>query len=181
MPADCGKEKLSAVNWYLEGAPHTLPSSVTVRREAIQEYPHLFAEGYKMFGDNIGWCRFAKKHPTVGLSDTPTALYRYWEGNASSSHNVANWGMRSKAVQMALARHAELSREEDCPREAKLYFRDFAARKDVVGKGCTRWMRLWAGISRLTLCAMRWGVRMCSQSVERKMRRLAKASRINFN
>lgn len=203
MPADCGMEKVSIVNWYLEAAPLTLPSSVTVRREAIQEYPHLFAEGYKMFGDNIGWCRFAKEHPLVGVSDTPTALYRYWEGNASSSYNVANGGLRSKAVQTALARHVELSREEDCPREAKLYFRDFAlldwwpcissalppeewqadfsARKDVVGKGCTLWMRLWAGISRLTLCAMRWGVRMCSLSVERKMRRLAKASRIHFN
>ena len=202
-PADCGKEKICAVNWYLEGAPHTLPSSVTVRREAIQEYPHLFAEGYKMYGDNIGWCKFAKKHPLVGLSDTPTALYRYWEGNASSSHNVANCGLRSKAVQMALDKHAELSREEDCPREAKLYFRDFAlhdwwpcistaflpeewqedfaAREDVVGRGCTRWMRLWTGIHRMTLCAMRWGVRMRSQSVERKMRRLAKASRIHFN
>lgn len=202
-PADCGKEKVCAVNWYLEGAPRTLPSSVTVQREAIQEYPHLFEEGYKMFGDNIGWCKFAKKHPIVGLSDTPTALYRYWEGNASSFHNVANYGLCSKAVLMALARHAELSREEDCPPEAKLYFRDFAllnwwpcissalppeewqgdftAREDVVGKGCTRWLRLWAGISRLTLRAMRWGVRMRNLSVERKMRRLATASRIHFN
>lgn len=203
IPADCGKEKLSAVNWYLEAAPLTLPSSVTVRREAIQEHPHLFAEGYKMYGDNIGWCIFAKEHPLVGISDTPTALYRYWDGNASSSHNVAKCGLRSMAIQMALDKHAEFSREEDCPPEAKLYFRnfalndwwpcistaflpeewqaDFAARKDVVGGGCTRWMRLWAGIHRLTLHAMRWGVRMRNQSVERKMKQLANASRIHFN
>ncbi|MDO4818616.1 MAG: glycosyltransferase family A protein [Akkermansia sp.] len=203
QPADCSKERLRAVNWYLEGAAHTLPSTVTVRREEIQRYPHLFAEGYKMFGDNIGWCQLAKKRPMVGLSDTPTVLYRFWQGNASTTHNVSPHGVRSKAVQMALAKHAEFYREPDCPPEARLFYRhfalgnwwacissaflpkewqaDFAERKDVVGKSCTRWMQLWASVNRLTLCAMRWGVRMHKQSVERKIKRLAKASRIHFN
>ena len=203
QPADCSRERLRAVNWYLEGAAKTLPSSVTVRREEIQRYPHLFAEGYKMFGDNIGWCQLAKRHPMVGLSDTPTVLYRFWQGNASTTHNVSPHGVRSEAVKMALAQHAAFYREADCPAEAKLYYRhfalgnwwpcissaflpeewqkDFAAREDVVGKGSTRWMRLWAGVNKISLCAMRWGVRMRKQSVERKMIRLAKATRILFN
>lgn len=203
QPADCSRERLCAVNWYLEGAAKTLPSSVTVHREVIQQYPHLFAEGYKMFGDNIGWCQLAKTHPMVGLSDTPTVLYRYWQGNASTTHNVSPHGVRSEAVKMALAKHAEFYRESDCPAEARLYYRhfalgnwwacissaflpeewqeDFAARRDVAGASATRWMRLWAGVNRLTLCAMRWGVRMHKRSVERKVKRLAKAARIHFN
>lgn len=202
-PADCSRERIAVVNWYLEGAPHTLPSSVTVRREAIQKYPRLFAEGYKMFGDNIGWCIFAKEHPLVGMSDTPTALYRYWEGNASTTNNVASHGVRSKAVETALARHAEMYREADCPPEARLYFRyfalldwwpcistaflpeewqaDFAARKDVLGGGCTSWLRLWAAFHTLTLRAMRWGSRMCLLSVQRKMQRLAEETRHQQN
>lgn len=202
-PADCSGEHICAVNWYLEGAAKTLPSSVTVRREEIQRYPHLFAEGYKMFGDNIGWCQLAKAHPMVGLSDTPTVLYRYWQGNASTTHNVSPHGVRSEAVKMALAKHAEFYREPDCPVEARLYYRrfalgnwwacissaflpeewqaDFAARRGVAGASATCWMRLWTRLNRLTLCAMRWGVRMHKQSVERKVKRLAKASRIHFN
>lgn len=203
VPANCSSEHITAVNWYLEGATHTLPSTVTVRREEIQRYPHLFAEGYKMFGDNIGWCQLAKAHPMVGLSDTPTVLYRFWQGNASTTHNVSPHGVRSEAVKMALAKHAEFYREPDCPAEARLYYRhfalgnwwacissaflpeewqaDLAARKDVTGASATRWMRLWARLNRLTLCAMRWGVRMHKQSVERKVKRLAKASRIHFD
>ena len=202
-PADCSRERLCAVNWYLEGAAKTLPSSVTVRREVIQRYPHLFAEGYKMFGDNIGWCQLAKAHPMVGLSDTPTVLYRFWQGNASTTHNVSPHGVRSEAVKMALTKHTEFYREPDCPEEAKLYYRhfalgnwwacissaflpeewqeDFSSRKDVAGASATRWMRLWAKVNRLSLCTMRWGVRMHKQSVERKMKRLAKASRIHFD
>ncbi len=203
-PADCSRERITVVNWYLEAAPLTLPSSVTVRREAIQSYPHLFAEGYKMFGDNIGWCGFAKEHPMVGMSDTPTALYRYWEGNASTTNNVASHGIRSKAVEAALARHAELRREEDCPPEARLYYRDFAllewwpcistaflpeeewltdfaARKDVLGYGCTTWLRLLTMFNSLTLHAMRWGCRMCQLSVHRKMQRLAEKTKHHPN
>ena len=201
--ADCNRERIAVVNWYLEGAPLTLPSSVTVRREAIQKHPRLFAEGYKMFGDNIGWCIFAKEHPLVGISDTPTALYRYWEGNASSTNNVASHGVRSEAVEAALARHTELCREADCPLEARQYFRnfallewwpcistaflpeewqaDFTARKDVLGFGCTAWLRLWSVFHTLTLRAMRWGSRMCQLSVQRKMQRLAEKTRHRQN
>lgn len=201
-PADRSRERLCAVNWYLEGASKTLPSSVTVRREVIQQYPHLFAEGYKMFGDNIGWCQLAKAHPMVGLSDTPTVLYRFWQGNASTTHNVSPHGVRSAAVKMALSRHAEFYRERDCPEEARQYYRhfallnwwacissaflpeewqaDFAARRAVTGASATRWMRLWARGNRLTLCAMRWGVRRCMLAVERKMKRMADKARITY-
>ena len=190
-------------NWYLEA--HIIPasSSTVVKREIITSIPDIFPVGHKMFGDALGWARLAKRHPKIAVVDVRTVLYRFWNGNASTTHNVSPRGVRSEAVKMALARHAEFYREPDCPEEAKLYYRhfalgnwwacissaflpeewqkDFAAREDVVGKGCTRWMRLWAGIGRLPLCAMRWGVRMCRLSVERKMRRLAKASRIHFN
>ena len=203
QPADCRGERLRAVNWYLEGAAHTLPSSVTVRREIIQRYPHLFAEGYKMFGDNIGWCQLAKDYPMVGLSDTPTVLYRFWQGNASTTHNVCPHGVRSEAVKMALAKHAEFYREADCPQEAKLYYRRFALgnwwgcitaaflpeewqedlveHMDVAGTSASLWMRLCSKANKLTLKAMRWGVRMRKQTLERKMNRLARTSSIHFN
>lgn len=203
QPADCRGERLRAVNWYLEGAAHTLPSSVTVRREIIQRYPHLFAEGYKMFGDNIGWCQLAKDYPMVGLSDTPTVLYRFWQGNASTTHNVCPHGVRSEAVKMALAKHAEFYREADCPQEAKLYYRRFALgnwwgcitaaflpeewqedlveHMDVAGTSASLWMRLCSKANKLTLKAMRWGVRMRKKTIERKMNRLARTSSIHFN
>ena len=201
-PADCSKERLCAVNWYLEGAAKTLPSSVTVRREIIQRHPHLFAEGYRMFGDNIGWCQLAKEHPRVGLSDTPTVLYRFWQGNASTTYNVCHHGERTEQVKKALARHAEFYREPGCPAEAKLYFRhfslnnwwscittalmpgewseDFSSRLEVTGSGTTRWMRLWAGMANLALHFMRWGVRRRQLAVQRKMKRLADKARITY-
>lgn len=190
-------------SWYLEA--HNIPasSSAVVKRELITSIPDIFPAGHKMYGDALGWARLAKRHPQMAVVDAPTVLYRFWNGNASSTHNVCLHGVRAEAVKMALAKQAEFSREEDCPPEARLYFRyfalhdwwpcistaflpeewqaDFAARKDVLGFGCTAWLRLWAAFHTLTLRAMRWGSRMCQLSVQRKMQRLAEKTRCHKN
>lgn len=198
VPADLGNQKLRITNWYLEAAPLTLPSSVTVRRADAQEFPHLFQEGYRMFGDNIGWCKFAKKHPSIGLSDTPTVLYRFWQGNASTTHNVHRYGERTEAVKLALRKHKELAMEPDCPPEARLYYRyfalgnwwacissaflpaewrsDLADRRALLGAGATLWINLLSFASDGMLHLMRWGVRMRKEAIGRRMQAMARRS-----
>lgn len=199
---DLGQDTTLATNWYLEAAPKILPSCVTMRREAAQQFPELFQQGFKMFGDSLGWCKFAKKYPMIGLAETPTVLYRFWQGNACTTHNVCRYGTRTEAVKMALAKHVEFNAEPDCPPEARLYFKrfalgnwwscitsaflpeewneDFAKRRSVVGGGCTGWLRLFTWVSRMALHIMRWGIRQAKESVQRKMDRLAAKTRIRF-
>lgn len=188
-------------SWYLEANDIPASSSTVLTRELAQAIPDLFPVGVKMFGDNIGWAKLAKICDRVAIIDAPTVLYRFWQGNASTVNNVCRHGVRSEAVKTALAKHAELYREPDCKPEAKLYFRrfalgnwrvcissafppdewqaDFAARKDVVGRISTCWMRASVLLNRLSLCAMRWGVRMHKEAVERKMRRMAVTRKIS--
>lgn len=195
--ADLSHDSIMLTNWYLEGYALHLPSSTTVRRSALHDYPHLFQEGYKMFGDALGWAKFAKAHPMIGIASTSTMLYRFWQGNACTTYNVWSHGERSEAVRMALAKHAEMYREADCPLEAKLYFKrfalgnwwecitsafppkewepDLAERRDVTGRAATCWMLACVFFNKLSLSAMRWGVRMRKEAILRKMRRMAKA------
>ena len=184
-------------NWYLEGYTIPAASSTVLTRELALAIPDLFPAGFKMYGDNIGWARLAKICRWEAIIDAPTVLYRYWQGNASTVNNVCPHGERSEAVKMALAKHAEMYREADCPPEAKLFYKrfalgnwwtcitsaflpeewgtDFAARRDGVGRVATLWMRVCVFFNRLSLCVMRWGVRMRKEAMERKMRRMAKA------
>ena len=188
-------------SWYLEANIIPASSSTVLTRELAQAIPDLFPVGFKMFGDNIGWAKLAKICDRVAIIDAPTVLYRFWQGNASTVNNVCLHGVRSEAVKTALAKHAELYREPDCKPEAKLYFRrfalgnwwtcitsafppkewqaDFAVRKDVVGRAATHWMLLWARVNRLSLCTMRWGIRMRKNALERKMKRMANARKIH--
>lgn len=196
---DLSVQRIHICNWYLEGVPYTLPSSVTVRRDAAQEFPHLFQEGYRMFGDNIGWCKFAKKHPLIGMSNTPTVLYRFWQGNASTTYNVHRYGERTQAVKMALLKHMEFFLEPDCPAEAKLYYRhfalgnwwacissaflpkdwieDLAERRALLGTAPCLWIRLLAFASDGMLHIMRWGIRMRKQAIGRTMKKIARRVR----
>lgn len=184
-------------NWYLEGYSIPAASSTVLTRELALTIPDLFPAGHTMYGDNIGWARLAKICRWEAIIDASTVLYRYWPGNASSVNNVWPHGERSEAVKTALAKHAEMYREADCPPEAKLYFRRFAlgnwwmcissaflpeewntdlvARRDVTGRASACWMRACVFFNRLSLCVMRWGVRMRKEATERKMRRMAKA------
>lgn len=194
--------KVEAVNWYLAGAPRILPSCVTVRREQVQQFPDLFQVGFKMFGDSLGWSKFAKRYPMIAISDKETVLYRYWQGNACTTYNVFNRGRRTEAVKMALDKHAEFYAEPDCPQEAKLYFQQFAlanwwacitsavlpeewrqdweTRKGVVGAAPTLWMRFCAFANTATIRAMRWGVRRVQLRVEKQMARLAALTRQEY-
>lgn len=193
----------TVANWYLEGYTIPAASSTVLARELALAVPDLFPAGYKMFGDSIGWARLAKVCKKLAIIDAPTVLYRFWQGNASTQNNVFSHGARTEAVKMALAKHAEMYREADCPPEAKLYYRhfalsnwwmcissaflpkeweaDFAARRDVVGRVATLWMRACALFNRLTLYAMRWGVRMRKEAVGRRMRKMAKALKAGCN
>ena len=201
-PADLSHDTVTMTNWYLEGYELTLPSCVTVRRELLQDFPHLFQEGFKMFGDCLGWCKFAKKHPMVGIAGTPTVLYRYWQGNASTTYNVCHHGEHTEAVKMALAKHAEFYHQSDCPPEAMLYYRhfalhdwwscistafmpmewqdDFMQRRDLVGGGSTCWMRLWSKLADTALHFMRWGVRRRKLAILRKMAKAADKVRTRY-
>ena len=200
--ADLTGDTTMITNWYLEGNALHLPSSTTMRREALEAFPHLFAEGYKMFGDSLGWAKFAKAHPMIGIAATSTLLYRFWQGNACTTYNVCRHGERTEQVKMALAKHAEFYREPDCPPEAKLYFRhfalgnwwscissammpgewrpDFAARRELVGAPATRWMLLWSKLADVALHFMRWGVRRRMLAVGRKMKKLADKARKQY-
>ena len=184
-------------NWYLEAYTIPAASSTVLTRELALAIPDLFPAGFKMYGDNIGWARLAKVCRWEAIIDAPTVLYRYWQGNASSVNNVWPHGERSEAVKMALAKHAEMYREADCPPEAKLYFRRFALgnwwecitsaflpedwntdlveRRDVTGRASACWMRACVFFNRLSLGVMRWGVRMRKEAMERKMSRMANA------
>ena len=190
-------------SWYLEANAIPASSSTVLTRELAQAIPDLFPVGVKMFGDNIGWAKLAKVCDRVAIIAAPTALYRFWQGNASTVNNVCRHGVRSEAVKTALAKHAELYREPDCKPEAKLYLRrfalgdwracitsafppkewhaDFAERKDVVGRAATHWMRAFAFANRLATSAMRWGIRMSKQRLDRKMKRMANAKRIHYD
>ena len=193
--ADLTGDTTMVTNWYLEGHALHLPSSTTMRREALETFPHLFAEGYKMFGDNLGWCKFAKVHPMMGVAETSTVLYRFWQGNACTTYNVCRHGERTEQVKNALAKHLEFYREPDCPPEARLYYRQFALgnwwscissalmpeewrddlrnRQTLVGGGATCWMRLWSKMADTTLHFMRWGIRRRKLAVARKMKKMA--------
>lgn len=103
---------------------------------------------------------------------------------------------------MALAMHAELCRERDCPPEARLYYRNFALldwwpcissaflpeewqadiseREDVTGKATACWMRTLYKVNCLSLQAAHWGVRMREEAVQRKMKRMADKARITY-
>lgn len=200
--ADLTGDTIMMTNWYTEGYALHLPSTTTVRREALANFPHLFQEGFKMFGDSLGWCKFAKEHRTIAIANVSTVLYRFWEGNACTTYNVCHHGERTDAVKKALAKHQEFYREPDCPLEAKLYYRhfalgnwwscissammpdewwdDFAARGELVGGFSSYWMRLWAKATDVALHAMRWGVRRNMLFVQRKMKKLADKDRQQY-
>lgn len=195
---DLTQDSAMITNWYLEGHVLILPGScVTVRREEAQAYPHLCAEGYKMFGDALGWAIFAKKYPMVGIAKTPTVLYRYWPGNASSRYNVCRDGKFSEPVKMALNKQAEQYRESDCPKEAKLYYRQFllgqmwvcitsaigsaklgTTNENCLGKPSCLWLKFWSLAYKLSLHTLRWGIRRYKIFIMWKMKRMAKGSRV---
>lgn len=200
---DLSKDSAMMTNWYLEGCRLILPSCVTVRAAIVKDFPHLFQEGYKMFGDNLGWCKLAKKHPMIGIAATSTMLYRFWQGNASTTYNVCRNGVRTEPVKMALGKHAEFYREPDCPEEAKLYYRSFclgnwwscitsllesSEAEDVFRlcgtclNGADAWgFRLFRRFRNLSLHAMRWGIRRYNLLLLRKMERMSNRTRIRFD
>lgn len=194
-------------NWFLEVSGLPVASSSVLKREFISSIPDLFPPGIRMYGDNIGWDRLAMKDTRVCLLDTPSALYRFWEGNACSRYNGVEHGVRTEAVKAALAEYVKLWRHPQATPEARLYYRQFllgnwwvcisyalpleewndnwTAWQDITGSGNTRWMRLWSKAASLVMHAMRWGIRRRKLTILAKMEKLANKSRTrienNFN
>lgn len=190
--------QLEAVNWYLEGCQHMLPSCV-VMRSKIAEGTDLFPPGVRMFGDNIGFSRLCRRHPMLLLSDAQTMIYLDRTTSATGIYRQTGFGSTSGVELDALRLHQALAAEPECSREAKLMYRHFSLtnwwmrissatligwlpevseRRPLTGAGCTIWLKLFCCINHLVCRAMRWGIRRRINSLRRTMNRLAAEQRV---
>ena len=186
-----------AVNWYLEGDEQTSSSSAVLRRSAL-ESTDLFPVGVRMFGDGIGWCRFALNHRMMGTSHHTTALYRIWGGSATDVFLANTGGARSGAALDAFLLQQEMFSNPEFPVEARLFFRkaslynwwarsratslrgwtsEIRQRSKVTGPFLTAWLLFCAYTSHFLALTMGKIVRLQFNSVERRQKRLAAQSR----
>ena len=187
-----------AVNWFLEGDIQTSSSSAVLRRSAIN-HQELFPNGVRMFGDNIGWCRFALQHSMMGTCYRTTALYRIWVGSATDTFLANTGGSKSGAGLDAFLLHAEMATKPDCPEEAHLFFRhaslynwwvrarsvslrpwlpEIAKRKFITGPFLNGWLTLCVHFSHFFALLMGKIVRIQFNQIEREqMRKAAKTRR----
>ena len=186
-----------AVNWFCEGDWKTSSSSAVLRRSAI-EGQDLFPVGIRMFGDGIGWCRFAFKHRMMGTCNHPTALYRIWGGSATDVFFANSAGSKHSAGLDAYLLQQEMYSAPDCPLEARLYFRqtslynwwwrsrgtslrDWAGeirqRRHVTGPFLTAWLLFCARASHFFALTMGKLVRLQYNTVTRRQARLAAKTR----
>lgn len=186
-----------AVNWFLEGDKQTSSSSAVLRRSSIGE-KKLFPDGVRMFGDNIGWCRFALLNPMMGTCYRTTALYRIWGGSATDVYLAGTGGARAGAGLNAFLLHAEMASTPGCPEEAKLFFRQISLfnwwsrarsvsllpwmdeiklRQAVTGTFLTKWLGFCVRFSHLFALGMGKIIRMEYNRIDRKQKRKAAATR----
>lgn len=190
--------RLEAVNWYVEGCFHMLPSCVVMRRN-ITEGSELFPPGIKMFGDNIGFSRLCRKYPMMLLSDAETMIYLDRTTSATGIYRRTGFGSSTGVELDALRLHQALAAEPDCRPEARLMYRHFsltnwwmrissatligwlpeiAERRPLTGAGCTIWLKMFCCINHFVCRAMRWGIRRRLNRLRRTMNRLAARQRI---
>lgn len=189
----------NAVNWFLEVAKIPMSSSCVLLKDAIME-KELFPSGVKMYGDNIGWSRFAMKYPMIGYFNCATAYYRIWGGAATDRFSVTRF--RRSGVELdALLKHQQMAVMSDCSKEAKLFFKFFSyynwwsrirslsliswidemkQRKPVSGKYLTYWLIFFAYASDIFFRIMGKAVRIKYNRICRKMRKLAEQQRIQL-
>lgn len=189
-----------AVNWFAEGDEQTSSSSAVVLRSAIGDRD-LFPFGVRMFGDGIGWARFAMQHRMLGTCYRTTALYRIWGGSATDVFLANSTGTRSGAALDAYLLQQEMFMSANCPDEARLFFRkaslynwwvraratslkhwldEIHQRRHVTGGFLTAWLKFCASISHFMALTMGKVVRLQFNSVERNMARIAARDRVKL-
>ena len=186
-----------SINWFLEGDQQTSSSSAVLRRAAINGQD-LFPDGVRMFGDGIGWSRFAMQHRMMGTCYCTTALYRIWGGSATDVFLSHIGGNKAGAALDAYLLQQDMLLQPDCPEEAKLFFRrgtlynwwvrsratsllhwrdEIRQRRFTTGKFLTAWLTFCACISHFMSLTMGKIVRLQFNQIERKMAGLAAESR----
>ncbi len=185
------------INWFLEGDEQTSSSSAVLRRAAINSQD-LFPDGVRMFGDGIGWSRFAMQHRIIGTCYCTTALYRIWGGSATDTFLAQVGGNKSGAALDAYLLQQEMLMLPDCPTEAKLFFQraslynwwiraratsllhwrnEIYQRRHTTGKILTSWLILCVYFSHLTSRVMGKLVRLRFNRIERQMKKMAAETR----
>lgn len=196
-PAEEPFEEFWAVNWFLEGDAQTSSSSAVLRRSSIGNQD-LFPNGVRMFGDNIGWCRFALKHPFMGTCFRTTALYRIWGGSVTDTFLAHTGGAQSGAGLDAFLLHTEMAADPTCPEEAKLFFRhatlynwwirarsvslrpwleEICQRKLLTGAFLSKWLTFCVHLSHFFALTMGKLVRIQFNRIERIQKRKAAVTR----
>ena len=189
-----------AVNWFLEGDAQTSSSSAVLRRSAIAGQD-LFPVGVRMFGDGIGWSRFAMNHRMMGTCYHTTALYRIWGGSATDAFLANTSGTSSGAALDAFLIQQKALQQTDCPKEARLFFQrqslynwwirsratslrhwegEILQRRFATGRFLTYWLLLCVHLSHFMALAMGKIVRLKFNRIERKMTRMAARTRVKL-
>lgn len=123
-------------NWFAEVAELPLSSSCVLKKSALPML-NIFPVGVKIYGDNVGWCRFACKNSMIGTNSATTAYYRI---SAESVSSVMYYEYPYKKDNVAvLLYHRQMYGSAEYSPEAKLFFRCFAA---ILWKQCMRTMRM---------------------------------------
>lgn len=185
------------VNWFLEGDQQTSSSSAVLRRSAINGQD-LFPDGVRMFGDGIGWSRFAMQHRIIGTCYCTTALYRIWGGSATDTFLAQVGGNKSGAALDAYLLQQEMLMQPDCPTEAKLFFQNASLynwwiraratsllhwrneiyqRRHTTGKILTSWLIFCVYFSHLASRIMGKLIRLRYNRIERQMKKMAAETR----
>lgn len=193
------KNNYTAINWFLEGSNIPMCSSGIILKSAIED-TSFFPEGIKMYEDNIGFCKFALKHPMVVLNENITAFYRIWGGSATDRYLSSSFG-KSGVELDALLMHQQMAALPSCPKEAKLFFKYFSyynwwirirsltiiswisemkRRKPISGKYLTYWLIFFAYLSDIFFRIMGKAVRIKYNHICRRMRRLANQQRVQL-
>ena len=186
-----------AVNWFLEGDTQTSSSSAVLRRDAI-EGRDLFPQGVRMFGDGIGWSRFAMQHRMMGTCYHTTALYRIWGGSATDAFHANVGGTASGAALDAYLLQQDMLLQPDCPQEARLFFQrsslynwwiraratslrhwtgEIRQRRHTTGRFLTCWLIFCVNFSHFMALTMGKIVRLKFNRIERRMSTLAARTR----
>ena len=185
------------INWFLEGDPQTSSSSAVLRRSAINGQD-LFPDGIRMFGDGIGWSRFAMQHRMIGTCYCTTALYRIWSGSATDVFLSNIGGNKCGAALDAYLLQQDMLMQPDCPTEAKLFFQrcslynwwvrsratsllhwrdEIYQRRYATGNFLTFWLIFCVCFSHLASRIMGKIVRLRFNQIERKMAKMAARTR----
>ncbi len=196
----CAEGGYYAVNWFLEGDRITSSSSTVIKRSALPD-DELFPPGVKMFGDGIGWCRFALMHPMLGTLDCSTALYRIWEQSATFAYLKIGRGANSGAEMDALMIQQRMYEDSTTPPEAKLYLRasslsnwwvrirsasllnwwnEISARRPVTGTILTFLLKICVLLQHFLILVMGKCVRIPYNLIKSKMARRARAVRVSL-